>query len=106
MMAGVERVMHHLGMIEGPVEPPPSISPEHVTMWVPAAPADGLWYTAKELLDSTAVGDVLGEIRDVFGSVLATVRSEKEGVIVYRLTSLAVTRGEALLGVGTPIHVD
>lgn len=106
MMAGVERIMHHLGMIEGPVQPPPSTSPKHVTMWVPAASTDGLWYPVRELMEPTAVGDVLGEIRDVFGSVLATVRSEKEGFIVYRLTSLAVNRGDALLGVGIPIHVD
>jgi predicted deacylase len=106
MMAGVERVMHHLGMIEGPVKALPSTAPEHVTMWVPAAPADGLWYPAKELMDPIAVGDVLGEIRDVFGTVLGAVQSEKQGFVVYRLTSLAVNRGEALLGVATPIQVS
>ncbi|MGO4574317.1 hypothetical protein [Microvirga sp. 2TAF3] len=46
---------------------------------------------------------MLGEIKDVFGKVLATVRSEKEGFILYRLTSLAVNQGEALLGVSTPL---
>jgi predicted deacylase len=75
-------------------------------MWVPAAPADGLWYPAKELMDPIAVGDVLGEIRDVFGTVLGAVQSEKQGFVVYRLTSLAVNRGEALLGVATPIQVS
>jgi hypothetical protein len=106
MMAGVERIMYHLGMVDSPVKPPPSTEPEHVTMWVPASPADGLWYPAKELMEPTSRGDVLGEIRDVFGSVLATVHSEKEGFIVYQLTSLAVNKGEALLGVGTPIGTN
>ena len=103
MGAGVARVMHHLGMLDGPVEPAPQASPRRVTMWVPAAPSDGLWYPAKELSEPVASGEVLGEIRDVFGTVLATIRSEKAGFLLYRLTSLSVNRGEALLGVATPL---
>jgi predicted deacylase len=103
MMAGIERVMHHLGMLSGPVQPARQATPEFVTMWVPSAPVGGLWYASKELSEPVAAGDVLGEIRDVFGAVLATIRSEKDGFILYRLTSLSVNQGEALLGVGTPL---
>jgi hypothetical protein len=103
MMAGIERVMHHLGMLAGPVQAAPQANPEFVTMWVPSAPVAGLWYAAKDLSEPVAAGEVLGEIRDVFGEVLATIRSEKEGFILYRLTSLSVNQGEALLGVGTPL---
>ncbi len=103
MMAGVERVMHYLGMISGPVTPAPQKFPQFVRMWVPAAPSDGLWYAAKEISEPVTEGDVLGEIKDVFGKVLATVRSEKEGFVLYRLTSLSVNQGEALMGVGTPL---
>ncbi len=103
MMAGIERVMHHLGMISGEVQPAPQATPEFVTMWVPSAPVSGLWYASKELSEPVAAGEVLGEIRDVFGAVLATIRSEKDGFILYRLTSLSVNQGEALLGVGTPL---
>jgi predicted deacylase len=90
-------------MISGPVKLAPQKEPKFVTMWVPSAPSDGLWYPAKEISDPVSEGDILGEIRDVFGSVLMTVRSEKEGSILYRLTSLSVNKGEALLGVGTPL---
>jgi len=103
MLAGIGRVMHHLGMIAGPVEAAPQASPEFVTMWVPTAPVSGLWYPNKDLSGPVAAGEVLGEIRDVFGAVLATIRSEKDGFILYRLTSLSVNQGEALLGVGTPL---
>ena len=103
MMAGVERVMHYLGMTSVPVARAPQEFPQFVTMWVPSAPSDGLWYAAKEISESVAEGDVLGEIKDVFGKVLATVRSEKEGSVLYRLTSLSVNQGEALMGVGTPL---
>ncbi|HEY8564578.1 MAG TPA: M14 family metallopeptidase [Beijerinckiaceae bacterium] len=102
MTAGIRRVMAHLGMVEaGPGETLPE--PRFVTMWVPSAPVDGLWYPAKDIPDDVRAGEVLGEIRDVFGAVLATIRSEKDGFILYRLTSLAVNKGEALLGIGTPI---
>ncbi len=103
MITGVERVMHHLEMILGPVEEPAPEPLRAVTMWVPKAPCDGLWYAAKEISEPVAKGEILGEIRDVFGTVLATIHSEKEGFILYRLTSLPVNEGEALLGVGTPL---
>ena len=73
-------------------------------MWVPAAGVDGLWYPATEIGQTVATGDVLGEIRDVFGAVRETVRSQQSGFVLYRLSSLTVNAGEALLGVGTPLH--
>ena len=103
MTDGIFRVMRHLGMITRDVPPAPQAEPSFVTMWVPTAPSDGLWYPAKDLAEPVAAGEVLGEIRDVFGTVLAIVRSEKPGSILYRLTSLSVNGGEALLGVGTPL---
>ena len=105
MTDGIFRVMRHLGMIAREVAPAPQAEPRFVTMWVPSAPVDGLWYPAKDLGRPVAAGEVLGEIRDVFGAVLAAVRSETAGSILYRLTSLPVNRGEALLGVGTPLAV-
>ncbi|MDB5585355.1 MAG: succinylglutamate desuccinylase [Devosia sp.] len=100
---GIARVMLHLGMIDGPVKPAPQVTPDFVTMWVPTAPMDGLWYSAKQIAETVETGEVLGEIRDVFGVVLATIRSEKAGIVVYRMTSLSVNQGEALLGIGSPL---
>ena len=98
---GIVRVMRHLGMVEGASA---SIVPTFMTMSVPLAPASGLWYPAKGLSDPVAVGDRLGEIRDVFGAVLATIAAEKAGTVLYRLTTLAVNAGEALIGIGTRIE--
>jgi len=103
LTGGIERVMKHLGMIDRAVAPAPQASPEFVTMWVPTAPVQGLWYASKEVGDPVAQGETLGEIRDVFGKSLATIASQQAGTIVYRLTSLSVNAGEALLGVGTPL---
>lgn len=104
LTAGIERVMKHICMIDRPVQPAPVKRPEFVTMWVPTAPVRGLWYSAREVGDHVAKGEALGEIRSVFGEKLATVASEQAGRIVYRLTSLSVNEGEALLGVATPLE--
>jgi predicted deacylase len=101
--AGIDRVLQHLGMIAGPVPAAPQEMPQIVTMWVPMAGTDGLWYPAKQRSDPVRTDEVLGEIRDVFGAVLETIRSKQEGFILYRLSSLVVNKGEALLGVGTPL---
>ncbi|MBV9754017.1 MAG: succinylglutamate desuccinylase/aspartoacylase family protein [Hyphomicrobiales bacterium] len=103
LTAGVQRVMKHLDMIPGPVQAAAQERPEVVKMWVPPAPVAGLWYPAKELSEPVAAGETLGEIRDVFGEVLATIPSQETGFILYRLTSLSVNKGEALLGVATPV---
>jgi predicted deacylase len=103
MTAGIERVMGHLGMQAGPTEPAERAAPQIVTMWVPQAPSSGLWYPAKELSAPVSAGETLGEIRDVFGGLLSTIQSKEDGFILYRLTSLSVNKGEALLGVAKPV---
>jgi predicted deacylase len=100
---GVRRVMGHIGMLPSAPTPASDRVPKVVSMWVPAAPHTGLWYSRKEISEPVAKDEVLGEIRDVFGKVLATIHSEHEGFVLYRLTSLSVNQGEALIGVGTPL---
>jgi predicted deacylase len=99
MTDGVRRVMQHIGMLPGEA---PITALDVVTMWVPTALVTGLWYPQKDLGDRVAVGELLGEIKTVFGETLASIHSEKAGFILYRLTSLSVNENEALLGVGTP----
>lgn len=103
LTAGIDRIMKHLGMIERAVKPAPQTMPAFVTMWVPTAPVTGLWYSAVEVGARVDVGTILGRVKDPFGKTLATVASDKPGTIVYRMTSLSVNEGEALLGVGTPL---
>jgi hypothetical protein len=103
MTAGIDRALHHLGMAAPSGRPRPE-APRIVTMWVPAATVDGLWYPSKPLGKAVAAGEVLGEIRDMFGTVLDTVTARDDGFLLYQLSSLAVNRGEALLGTGTPLE--
>ena len=103
MMDGVARVMKHIGMIDKEVAPAPQALPAFVSFWVPPATATGLWYPSVEVGDKVVSGQAIGEIRNVFGRSLATIRAEKPGTIVYCMTSLSVNEGDALLGIGTPL---
>lgn len=100
---GIKRVLVHLQGWNGPDSPPSGLDPQIVSFWTPKAPTTGLWYPAKEIGDTVKKGDQIGEIRNVFGEKLATVLSDVDGFIQYRLASLSVNEGEALLGVSTPI---
>ncbi|MGN6487112.1 MAG: succinylglutamate desuccinylase/aspartoacylase family protein [Devosia sp.] len=103
LTAGIDRIMKHLGMIDREVKPAPQPTPDFVTMWVPVAAATGLWYSAVEIGAEVTTGQSIGQIRDPFGKVLSTVTAEKPGKVVYRMTSLSVNAGEALLGIGSPL---
>lgn len=100
MSDGIARVMTHLQM--GGADAPAAAPPRFMSMTVPTAPASGLWYPAKTLSEAVAVGDQLGQIRDVFGKTLATITADVSGTVLYRLTTLAVNAGEALIGIGIP----
>jgi predicted deacylase len=63
-----------------------------MTMWVLAAPVAGLWYLARRLGQPIEPGDVLGKIRDMFGAVQETGRSDRAGFIPYQLSSLVERR--------------
>jgi hypothetical protein len=104
MTAGIDRALHHLGMTAAAGPPRPQAPIRIVTLWVPAASVDGLWYPRKQLGDAVTAGEVLGEIRDIFGTVLDAVRARDDGSLLYKLSSLAVNKGEALLGIGTPLE--
>lgn len=66
--------------------------------WV-RSPALGLWYPAISCGDSVEKGQVLGQICNFFGEILASVKAEHDGLIVFLLTSLAVNEGDALLAI-------
>lgn len=104
MSDGVWRVMQHLGMSLANTRPAPVVDPQIVSLWSTSAPCEGLWYPAKPLAVHVTAGDVLGQIRDVFGTARATIVAEVSGTLLYRMTSLAVNVGEPLLGVAAPFE--
>ncbi|MEQ8425207.1 MAG: hypothetical protein RIA63_10895, partial [Cyclobacteriaceae bacterium] len=57
-------------------------------------------YPFKSLEDRVKKGEKLGEIRDFFGKVLSEYKAEEDGVLLYLVTSLAITEGDPLTAIG------
>ncbi len=69
-------------------------------MAVAMAEQEGCWYAAKKLEETVKKGEKLGEIRDFFGNVIGQYHAEEEGVLLYVVTSLAITKGDPLTAIG------
>ncbi|KAF2481235.1 putative deacylase [Neohortaea acidophila] len=102
----VMRIMAYLRIAKEPSIAEPSIAepskpspPRTVELFVPVASVSGFWYPRQAVGALVTPGAVLGEIKDAFGVMLSTIRSEVSGDVLYQLTSLCVNEGEQLLGV-------
>ena len=69
-------------------------------MAVTTANENGCWYPTKKLEDKVKKGEKVGEIRDFFGKVLSEYKADDDGIILYLVTSLAITPGDPLLAIG------
>lgn len=106
LTAGVYRVLHYLdGLTEKAKERlQPIISATVATKifleedWM-RSPLTGMWYPSITCGQQVSKGQVLGEIGDFFDTNRIPVTSESDGLVVFLLTSLAVSQGDALLAV-------
>lgn len=98
--SGIRRVMVYLGMTDGAVGNEGDASPEVVSLRTMSASDDGIWYPAKRLSDRVSPCELIGQIKDPLGAVLSEIRSESAGLVLYRLTSLSVSAGDTLYGIG------
>jgi len=64
------------------------------------APIGGCWYPAKKAGDKVHKGEVLGEIRDYFGSTVHTCYALSDGIILYQTYSLTVLRNGPMIAYG------
>jgi predicted deacylase len=96
---GVENVLHELDILTGapaPVGPTTLLRENH---WM-TSDHTGCWYPAVRAGEQVAQGQALGELRDYFGETLAHVVAPAAGVVLFRVTSLAVDAGDPLLAIG------
>jgi hypothetical protein len=69
-------------------------------MLVTTASVDGCWYPAVELDGLVKKGQKLGEIRDFFGEVKASYLADSDGIVLYLVSSLAITTNDPLAAIG------
>jgi predicted deacylase len=95
--AGFRRLLRAAGVIaEAPAEP------RHRTRVLPheawmRATTTGYWHPSIEVGDEVAVGGMVGEVQDAFGSVLERPVAPIDGVVIFLVTSLTMNAGDPLL---------
>ncbi len=102
-VAGILRVMAHLGMVGTKGIPKPRNLPifcEH-SHWV-RAPMGGLVRTLRASGDVVEPGTVLGVVADPFGETETEVKSDHAGIVIGRVTHPVVNEGDALFHIAEP----
>jgi predicted deacylase len=96
---GLNRLMRHLGMLEGP-------SPEAVEctlldrfLWL-RSEHDGFWYPGVAVGEVVKQGQALGCVKDYEGHVLQSVSSPADGSVLFIVSSLAINKNDPFLAVG------
>ncbi|HEY6538878.1 MAG TPA: succinylglutamate desuccinylase/aspartoacylase family protein [Candidatus Dormibacteraeota bacterium] len=102
-LRGLQNVMAHLGMIE-PVGPPAEPPRELAEMAWMRTDISATYHPTVVVGEQVGAGQVVGELRDVFGATLRELHSVAEGEVVFCVTSLAVKAGDPLLGIGVLPH--
>ncbi len=99
LRTGVDRVMRHLGMLDGPSPAPLPSTLLDRFVWL-RSEHDGFWYPGTRCGDAVREGQDLGRITDYEGKVLQTAAAPAGGRVLFLVTSLAINKGDPLLAVG------
>lgn len=102
LVEGVMRVLNSLN-VTVPAHNEPDGSPTRVNICKCAsviAEADGLWYPSCRAGSVIHEGDKIGQIRNSFGDDCCTIISPISGKVLFHMTSLAVNKGETVIGIG------
>ncbi|MBQ6603300.1 MAG: succinylglutamate desuccinylase/aspartoacylase family protein [Eubacterium sp.] len=101
-MEDVKNILRFLGALDDGI---PAVEKNPCVMsagWYEDAPESGLWYPAKKPGDRVVKGEVLGQIKDVFGTVLYTYTAKDDGVLLYQTASLGIEKGHPMVAYGMP----
>ncbi|HEY9735943.1 MAG TPA: succinylglutamate desuccinylase/aspartoacylase family protein [Trichocoleus sp.] len=94
---GINRVLHHLGMVTMPELPEPVMQLEsHHTRWVRAS-RGGIWHREVQLGEPVKKRQRLGFVSDTFGDRLATIHSPLDGIVIGHSQNPLVHQGDALV---------
>lgn len=98
-LAGIKRVMKHLGMItEAPNVTQASLSFEKST-WVRAS-RSGMFFWSRSSGEQVQKGEVLGVINDPYGRKTIPVKASRTGHIIGHNNAPVVNQGDALFHIG------
>jgi uncharacterized protein len=95
---GIERVMQHLGMLEGTL----TVGPTRLLMefaWL-RAESTGFWYPYVTAGERVQNGQKIGQIKSLIGEALHEITSSIDGIVLFSVSSLAINAGDPLYGIG------
>lgn len=97
----IRSLLRHLGLLEaGDATPPADRQREIRDPVYLEAEQHGCWYPTVTAGAHVRAGDLLGELRDAFGSPLRPYHAERNGRVLYFTVSLAVKAGTPLVAYG------
>lgn len=98
-VADVKNILRGLGFLR---DMPASVY-DHIHMltgFYEDAPCSGCWYPKKVPGDRISKGEVLGEIRSIYGDLLQSIPAKSNGAILYQTASLGIERNKAMIAYG------
>lgn len=99
----VLNIMSHLGMLDTNSKVNKTQIDISTVDYLEAAHA-GFWYPKFQSGQSVNAGDILGEIRDVWGNALSEYKAEYQGIILYQTVSLGICKGDSLIAYGKVVE--
>ena len=98
--ANIHNVLRFLQVEEGEAFRPEKKATTLVDSITLEATVDGCWYPCVELGETVKKGQKIGELRDLFGTVLEELAAPYDGINIYMVVSLAVSVGDPLISIG------
>ena len=96
---GVTNILRAIGALAGEPEDVAATTVLKSFDWL-RSPAEGMFHCAVRVDQRIREGDVVGELTDLVGEPLATVRAQTTGVVLFIVTSPAIKKDGLLLAIG------
>ena len=96
---GLNRLMRHLGMLEGPEPEPLPIQMLEQFIWL-RSDLDGYYYPRITVDEVVREGQDIGAVTDFQGRVLQSITSPTDGRVLFLVSSLAINKGDPLVAIG------
>jgi predicted deacylase len=96
---GVTNILRAIGALDGA---PEAVAPPRVVDsfdWL-RSPVEGIFHSRVRVEQKVVAGDVVGELVDLVGEPLATVKAPVSGVVLFQVTSPAIKKDGLLLAIG------
>ncbi|WP_161597175.1 succinylglutamate desuccinylase/aspartoacylase family protein [Dyadobacter flavalbus] len=96
---GIYNILRELGMYPSADKPAPRpviLNRQHYIK----SPEKGIFYSDLKSGDTVSKGQKIGMITDVFGKIIADVNAEQAGIILYKIGTPPVNKGETVLCIG------